>query len=104
MQTQPLSFSALQKSVSSGLQLVTRRIDLVERTLVSEGRQQQKALEASLKSLSKQAGANAIKARKQLLNSLGIASQTEVAQLSKNVAALTRKLDLLLKKQPAKGK
>lgn len=105
----------VQEFVVGQLEEARKRIQVLEKDLVKRGRAQQKEIEVLIKNirsgkqakiLEKQATVAAADVKKrldglqtQVLGVLGIASHTEIEQLNRELAKLTKKVDTLVSRK-----
>ena len=106
----------VQNLVLGQLEDARKRLQSFEKELVKRGKAQQKEIETlikgvrtgkPLKQLEKQVGAVGGEVKKrldglqdQVLAALGVASHDEIVELNRELARLSKKVDLLLSKKP----
>lgn len=106
-----------QKFLLSQLEDARKRVQTLEKDLVKRGREQQREIEKlmnritsgkELKAFEKKASAASgrlvkrlHKAQAQALDALGLATQSQIRQLSREVAKLSKRIDAMGKRQPA---
>lgn len=107
----------VQAAVVAQLEEARKRVLAFEKQLVKRGRAQQRELEALIRDLragkparrlGKQAEATTAEAKRrleglqdQVLAALGVASRSEIAQLNRELARLSKKVDALVSKRAA---
>lgn len=105
----------VQEFVINQLEEARHKLEGFEKGLVKRGKAQQKEIEALLKSvrqgkpikaIEKQATAAGAEVRKrldglqeQVLGALGVASRTEITQINRELAKLSKKVDALVSKK-----